>query len=191
MEENNIENKINANKPVPDIPNVPDHVYESSEYHDGDAAFEIKDRTYLIVAGCIIAALLFVYIYIQIKVKLFEDSIQDKANDAIELAQKEAAKAMEDVTDEYAMAEEAVAENAEDAEEAYTETETMVVVKGQHVRLRRGPSTDYDIITNSYGYPLYPPKGAKLKYLGEDGDFYYVEYKGEEGYISKDFCYLE
>lgn len=67
-----------------------------------------------------------------------------------------------------------------------------VIVTGHHVRLRSSPSLyEHNIITNSYGYPIYPSKGAALDYLGEYGDFYLVRFRGVTAYISKQYSYLQ
>lgn len=68
---------------------------------------------------------------------------------------------------------------------------TVVIVDGTHVRLRTGPSTSYSIVTDAYNRPIYPPKGAKLNYLGTAGNFYKVEYCGYVAYISRDFAHLK
>lgn len=61
-----------------------------------------------------------------------------------------------------------------------------VTVTGTNVRLRLGPSTKHEVYTKG-GKTVYPPKGAKLKYLGETEEFYHVEYNGVQAYISKQF----
>jgi len=67
-----------------------------------------------------------------------------------------------------------------------------VVVTGVNVRLRTTPEiNDYNIITTSGGKNLHPKKWDRLEYLGEEGDFYKVRYKGHEAYISKQFAYLD
>lgn len=68
---------------------------------------------------------------------------------------------------------------------------TYVVVDGVHVRLRLGASTSAPILTNASGSPVYPPKGARLTYLGTSGNFYQVNYNGYSAYISRDFCHLK
>ncbi len=66
-----------------------------------------------------------------------------------------------------------------------------VVVAGDNVRLRWEASLDGKIYSNSKGKAIYPPKGAKLTYLGEEGNFFKVKYKGNVLYISKDYTYLK
>lgn len=66
-----------------------------------------------------------------------------------------------------------------------------VVVAGDNVRLRWEASLDGKIYSNSKGKAIYPPKGTKLTYLGEEGNFFKVKYKGNVLYISKDYTYLK
>ena len=67
--------------------------------------------------------------------------------------------------------------------------ETMVVVNGVNVRLRRTPEiNDYNIIATSSGN-LHPDNGEYLEYLGETYDFYKIRYRGIEAYISKQYSY--
>ena len=65
-----------------------------------------------------------------------------------------------------------------------------VVVDGVNVRLRTSPYiTDNNIVTDYYGNPVHPSKGERLEYRGEEGDFYLVDYGGDEYYISKKHSY--
>ena len=66
-----------------------------------------------------------------------------------------------------------------------------VVVAGDNVRLRWEASLEGKIYSNSKGKAIYPSKGAKLTYLGEEGNFFKVKYKGNVLYISKDYSYLK
>lgn len=67
--------------------------------------------------------------------------------------------------------------------------ETMVVVNGVNVRLRRTPEiNDYNIIATSSGN-IHPDNGEYLEYLGETYDFYKIRYRGIEAYISKKYSY--
>lgn len=65
-----------------------------------------------------------------------------------------------------------------------------VVVTGTHVRLRRGPSLQSEIVTDFYGKPVYPNKGEYLEYVDESTDFYKVRYHGDVVWISKDYTSL-
>lgn len=68
----------------------------------------------------------------------------------------------------------------------------FVVVTGVNVRLRTSPEiNDYNIITDSRGKNLHPNKGDRLECVGEYDDFYLVNFKGREVFISKQFTYLE
>ena len=78
-----------------------------------------------------------------------------------------------------------------DAKEYYgsanTVNPTKVVVTGQSVRLRLAPSTTAGTLTYTDGTNVHPRLGEVLEYLGEEGDFYNVRYKGYDVYISKKF----
>lgn len=65
-----------------------------------------------------------------------------------------------------------------------------VVVTGNHVRLRMSPSLNGRIFSNN-GTPIYPYKGERIKYMGDAGSFYKVNYNGNYLYISKQFSRLE
>ena len=67
----------------------------------------------------------------------------------------------------------------------------VVVISGTGVRLRLGPGTDYDYLTNDKGQQVSPAKGAKLEYQGEYGDWYRVEFNDNSYYVSKDFAYIQ
>lgn len=66
-----------------------------------------------------------------------------------------------------------------------------VVVNGVNVRLRLGPSLDTEWLRDANGNSVHAPKGAKLVYKGEVGDFYNVIYKNNNVYISKKFSYID
>ena len=51
------------------------------------------------------------------------------------------------------------------------------------LNLRKGPGTDYDVITTI-------PSGAIAKLLGQEGEWYYVSYNGYSGYVHSDYCTL-
>ena len=67
----------------------------------------------------------------------------------------------------------------------------LVVVNGDNVRLRWGPSLTAKIYCDSKGNPVYPKKGTQLGYGGEVGDWYKVLYGNHVLYISKKYCYLK
>lgn len=62
-----------------------------------------------------------------------------------------------------------------------------VVVTGTNVRLRLAPNLQSNVLTNSNGENVHPEKGEHLKYLGETSEFYRVEYRGQNVWISKQF----
>ena len=72
-----------------------------------------------------------------------------------------------------------------------TTSKKYVVVNGENVRLRLEPSLQAGWLHDTKGNPVYAPKGTKLEYKGEKGDFYYVFYKNNNVYISKKFSYID
>ena len=66
-----------------------------------------------------------------------------------------------------------------------------VVINGSELRLRLGPSTSADTFKWGDGSNRHPNKGEKYLYLGEPGDFYKIDYKGQEVWVSKQYTYLE
>ena len=66
-----------------------------------------------------------------------------------------------------------------------------VVINATELRLRLGPSTSADTFKWSDGSNRHPNKGEKYLYLGESGDFYKINYKGYELWVSKQYTYLE
>ncbi len=67
----------------------------------------------------------------------------------------------------------------------------MVVLNGTSVRLRLGPSTKHEYLKRQDGSPRYLNKGARLVYLGEEGDFYKCKFEGQTVYVSKQFSVLQ
>ena len=61
-----------------------------------------------------------------------------------------------------------------------------LIVTGDRVRLRKTPSLQGKIHTYN-GATVYLNNGDKLKYMGEEGDFYKVNYQGYYLYISKQY----
>ena len=53
-------------------------------------------------------------------------------------------------------------------------------ITGNTVRIRKSPSTEAEIITNVY-------KDDNITVLEKEGDWYKVEYEGNEGYIFGDY----
>lgn len=71
-----------------------------------------------------------------------------------------------------------------------TQQQRYVVVNGTNVRLRFEPNLNSSYLRYDNGNPRYAPKGTYLTYLGQKGDFYYVQYAGYKVYISKQYSYL-
>lgn len=66
-----------------------------------------------------------------------------------------------------------------------------VVIDATELRLRLGPSTSAGILRWEDGSERYPNKGERYLFLGESGDFYKIDYKGRELWVSKKYTYLE
>lgn len=67
----------------------------------------------------------------------------------------------------------------------------FVVIDGSELRLRLGPSTSYDTFKWPDGTNRHPNVGDKFKYLGESGDFYKIDFNGNEVWVSKQYTHLE
>ena len=65
-----------------------------------------------------------------------------------------------------------------------------VVVNGDGVRLRFGPSLKANYLKDEKGATKSVKKGTELECVGEDGDWYQVVYQGKKYYMSKQFTYL-
>ena len=68
---------------------------------------------------------------------------------------------------------------------------SCVVINATELRLRLGPSLSADTFKWYDGTNRHPNKGEKYLYLGESGDFYKIDYKGHEVWVSKQYTYLE
>ena len=66
----------------------------------------------------------------------------------------------------------------------------QVVVNGEGVRLRFGPSLKAGYLKDEKGATKSVKKGTRLKCVGENGDWYEVEYMNKRYYMSKQFTYL-
>ncbi len=64
-----------------------------------------------------------------------------------------------------------------------------IVVNGEGVRMRFGPSLKAGYLKTRQGGTLSVNKGTRLPCIGEDGDWYKVVYQGKQYYMSKQFCY--
>lgn len=65
-----------------------------------------------------------------------------------------------------------------------------VLITGQDLRLRKGPSTNEETLQYEDGANVHPKQGDNLEYMGEANNFYKVRYKGNIVYVSKDFSTL-
>lgn len=67
--------------------------------------------------------------------------------------------------------------------------DSYVTVTGVNVRLRTSPEiNDFNIIKDNRGKNLHPNKGERLRVVGEEDEFYLVDYHGHNVYISKQFA---
>ena len=100
----------------------------------------------------------------------------------------------EDLADEPA--DTAVAKDIPDAETAKApatynpKKPQQVVVNGEGVRLRFGPSLKAGYLKDEKGATKSVKKGTKLECVGENGDWYEVVYMNKRYYMSKQFTYL-
>lgn len=67
----------------------------------------------------------------------------------------------------------------------------FVVIDGSQLRLRLGPSTSSDTFKWPDGTNRHPNVGDKFRYLGESGDFYKIDFNGNELWVSKQYSHLE
>lgn len=65
-----------------------------------------------------------------------------------------------------------------------------LVVTGTDVRLRLQPSLQAKTLQRD-GVNVHPRKGERIKYMGESGSFYKVNYQGNYVYIHKDYARFE
>lgn len=66
-----------------------------------------------------------------------------------------------------------------------------VVINGTNLRLRFEPNLNCSWLHGSNGAPTYLPKGTKLPYKGEAGDFYRVLYNNQTLYVAKKYSYVQ
>lgn len=98
---------------------------------------------------------------------------------------------------EYKFDSEAYWMSGEDSEEWYgdgddlEEPEVYVVIDGSELRLRLGPSTSADTFKWGDGSNRHPKVGERFLYLGEEGDFYLIDFHGTALWVSKKFTHLE
>lgn len=65
-----------------------------------------------------------------------------------------------------------------------------VVVNGEGVRFRFGPSMNHKFLTNEKGAQISVKKGTRLQCVGETDNWFQVIYNGKKYYMSKDYTYL-
>ncbi len=65
-----------------------------------------------------------------------------------------------------------------------------VVVNGDGVRFRFGPSTKHPFLKDEKGNQISVNKGTRLKCVGEQDNWYKVIYKDKLYFMSKDYTYL-
>ena len=70
-------------------------------------------------------------------------------------------------------------------------TGTYVVIDGSELRLRLGPSLSADTFKWPDGTNRHPNVGERFKYLGESGDFYQIDFHGNQLWVSKQYSHLE
>lgn len=67
----------------------------------------------------------------------------------------------------------------------------FVVIDGSQLRLRLAPSTSSDTFKWPDGTNRHPNVGDKFRCLGESGDFYKIDFNGNELWVSKQYTHLE
>ena len=70
------------------------------------------------------------------------------------------------------------------------EKKQFVVVNGDGVRFRFGPSMKHKFLTDDKGAQISVKKGTRLQCVGEKDNWYQVIYNGKKYYMSKDYTYL-
>ena len=79
----------------------------------------------------------------------------------------------------------------EDRQQSNSGVSRFVVIDGSQLRLRLGPSTSADTFKWGDGTNRHPNVGDKYRYLGESGDFYKIDFNGNELWVSKQYTHLE
>ncbi|MBQ4367707.1 MAG: hypothetical protein II786_06465 [Muribaculaceae bacterium] len=73
---------------------------------------------------------------------------------------------------------------------AAADGQRYVTVTGTGVRLRLQPSLEGKTLQRN-GVNVHPKKGERIKLMGEEGDFYKVNYQGNYVYIHKDYASVD
>lgn len=93
--------------------------------------------------------------------------------------------------DTTAIAAQTEGEKAQPQKVAYNPKKSQrVVVNGEGVRLRFGPSLKAEYLKDEKGATRSVKKGTQLECVGEKGDWYHVVYLDKHYYISKQYSYL-
>lgn len=93
--------------------------------------------------------------------------------------------------DTTAIAAQTEGEKAQQKKVAYNPKKSQrVVVNGEGVRLRFGPSLKAEYLKDEKGATRSVKKGTQLECVGEKGDWYHVVYLDKRYYISKQYSYL-
>lgn len=69
--------------------------------------------------------------------------------------------------------------------------EIYVVIDGSELRLRLGPSTSADTFKWGDGTNRHPKVGERFRYLGEEGEFYQIDFHGNALWVSKKYTHIE
>lgn len=83
-----------------------------------------------------------------------------------------------------------VPQNADIGQPANVENR-FVVIDGSELRLRLAPSTSSETFKWPDGSNRHPNVGDKYRYLGESGDFYMIDFNGNELWVSKQYTRVE
>ncbi len=73
----------------------------------------------------------------------------------------------------------------------YNSSSRYVIIDGSELRLRLGPSTTADTYKWKDGTNRHPKVGEAFRYLGESGDFYKIDFKGTQLWVSKLYTHIE
>lgn len=82
-------------------------------------------------------------------------------------------------------------QNNKNHEQSVNFENQIVVIDGSELRLRLGPSTSYETLKWGDGSNRHPEVGGKFRLLDESGDFYKIDFKGNEVWVSKQFTHIE
>ena len=83
--------------------------------------------------------------------------------------------------EEYTNEEAGSPASVETMEEPKSNNGTGIIVNASFVKIRKEPSSDGEVIDTL-------AKGERVEIIGEEGTFKAVNYKGDIGYISSNYC---